>query len=135
MLLTDDAALANSVDASLQRRLATVATADTARASLERNGCCAVLPLDRAAERANAIAPEHLALHGNAAESLEPRLHSYGSLFVGSLAAEAFSGARRSSLAAGISTLSASCGVAAGRCEKSGNQWLRRLSPPTTFRR
>jgi histidinol dehydrogenase len=91
MLLTDDAALADSVDASLQRRLATVATADTARASLERNGCCAVLSLDRAVERANAIAPEHLALHGTAAEALEPRLHSYGSLFVGALAAEAFS--------------------------------------------
>jgi histidinol dehydrogenase len=91
MLLTDDAALADCVDAALQRRLPTISTRDTARASLERNGCCAVLPLDRAVERANAIAPEHLALHGTAAESLEPRLHSYGSLFVGTLAAEAFS--------------------------------------------
>ena len=34
---------------------------------------------------------EHLALHGTAAESLEPRLHSYGSLFVGALAAQALS--------------------------------------------
>ena len=91
MLLTDDVALADSVDATLHRRLATVSTADTARASLERSGCCAILPLDRAVERANAIAPEHLALHGPAAESLEPRLHSCGSLFVGALAAEAFS--------------------------------------------
>jgi histidinol dehydrogenase len=91
MLLTDDAALAESVDATLQRRLATLSTADTARASLQRSGCYAILPLDRAVERANAIAPEHLALHGAAAESLEPRLHSYGSLFVGALAAQAFS--------------------------------------------
>lgn len=91
MLLTDDAALADSIDVTLQRRLATVSTADTARASLERSGCCVIVPLDRAVERANAIAPEHLALHGSAAESLEPRLHSYGSLFVGALAAEAFS--------------------------------------------
>jgi histidinol dehydrogenase len=91
VLLTDDAALADSVDATLRRRLATVSTADTARESLERSGCCAILPLDRAVERANAIAPEHLALHGTAAESLEPRLHSYGSLFVGALAAEALS--------------------------------------------
>jgi histidinol dehydrogenase len=91
MLLTDDAALAESVEATLQRRLATLSTADTARASLQRSGCYAILPLDRAVERANAIAPEHLALHGAAAESLEPRLHSYGSLFVGALAAQAFS--------------------------------------------
>jgi histidinol dehydrogenase len=91
MLLTDDATLAESVDATLQRRLATLSTADTARASLQRSGCYAILPLDRAVERANAIAPEHLALHGAAAESLEPRLHSYGSLFVGALAAQAFS--------------------------------------------
>jgi histidinol dehydrogenase len=91
MLLTDDAALADSIDANLQRRLANVSTADIARASLERSGCCTILPLDRAVERANAIAPEHLALHGTAAESLEPRLHSYGSLFVGALAAQAFS--------------------------------------------
>ena len=59
MLLTDDAALADSVDVTLQRRLATVSTADTARASLERSGCCVIVPLDRAVERANAIAPEH----------------------------------------------------------------------------
>jgi histidinol dehydrogenase len=91
MLLTDDAALADSVDAALKRRLATLSTADTARASLERSGCCVIVPLDRAVERANAIAPEHLALHGPAAESLEPRLHSYGSLFVGAMAAEVFS--------------------------------------------
>jgi histidinol dehydrogenase len=91
MLLTDDASLADSVDAALQRRLTSLSTADTARASLERSGCCAILPLDRAVERANAIAPEHLALHGAAAESLQPRLHSYGSLFVGALAGEAFS--------------------------------------------
>jgi histidinol dehydrogenase len=90
MLLTDDAALADSVDAILQQRLATLSTADTARAALEGSGCCAILPLDRAVERANAIAPEHLALHGAAAESLEPGLHSYGSLFVGPLAAQAF---------------------------------------------
>jgi histidinol dehydrogenase len=91
MLLTDDAALAESVDAALNRRLATLSTADTARASLERTGCCVIVPLDGAVERANAIAPEHLALHGAAAESLELRLHSYGSLFVGAMAAEVFS--------------------------------------------
>ncbi len=90
MLLADDAMLADAVDAQIDTQLEHLPTAPVAAEALRRQGCCAVLPLERAAERANALAPEHLALHGAAAEALEPRLHAYGSLFAGSMAGEAF---------------------------------------------
>jgi len=89
-LLTDDAAFAGAVDAELARQLAALATADVARAAIERNGRCAVLALDAAIELANALAPEHLELQGARAEALAGRARCYGALFVGSGAAEVF---------------------------------------------
>ncbi len=90
MLLTDDAALAAAVERALEEQLRALATAATARAALERSGCCAVLPLGEAIAAANALAPEHLELHGERAESLAVQARAYGSLFIGSRSAEVF---------------------------------------------
>ncbi|HEV3090753.1 MAG TPA: histidinol dehydrogenase [Candidatus Cybelea sp.] len=90
MLLTDDAALADAVERALEEQLRALRTAATARAALERSGCCAVLPLRDAIAAANVLAPEHLELHGERAESLAVQATAYGSLFVGSRSAEAF---------------------------------------------
>lgn len=90
MLLTDCEAFADSVDAALDRQLATLKTARIARKALNANGWCAVLPLENAAVLANRIAPEHLELHGARAEALADSLRAYGALFIGSQAAEAF---------------------------------------------
>jgi histidinol dehydrogenase len=90
MLITEDEALAKVVDSELERGLEQTATRAAARAALDANGWCCVASLEEAVEIANAVAPEHLELHGAAAESLAQRLHAYGTLFVGSAAAEVF---------------------------------------------
>jgi histidinol dehydrogenase len=88
LLLTDDRPFAKSVAVCVERRLQTLPTAGTARASLERRGGYAIVPLDDAPELCDAIAPEHLSLQGARAEALADRCRAYGSLFVGGGAAE-----------------------------------------------
>ena len=90
ILLTDDCGFAHAVDGHLTRELESLATAQVAQASIERNGRCAVLPLEDAATTCNRLAPEHVALHGFRAGRLVEALETYGSLFVGDHAAEVF---------------------------------------------
>jgi histidinol dehydrogenase len=90
LLMTDDAVLADRVDMELSRQLDDLVTAATARVALERQGCCAVLPLTEAIAAANVLAPEHLLLHGARAEALADLARAYGSLFIGARSAEVF---------------------------------------------
>ncbi|MCB9779074.1 MAG: histidinol dehydrogenase [Alphaproteobacteria bacterium] len=88
VLVTPDAALAAAVDAAVVAQLADLPTRDIARAALDNGGAVVVADLDAAVAACNALAPEHLALHGAAAEAVSERLHHYGGLFVGEGAAE-----------------------------------------------
>jgi len=83
-------ALAERVSAAVDSRLASLPTAETARASLDAGGVLLVYG-DRAqaVAAADAIAPEHLELHVSGAEGWVPLFRNYGSLFVGAKAAEA----------------------------------------------
>jgi histidinol dehydrogenase len=90
ILLTDAPRLADAVDAQIECELASLETAGVARASLERNGRCAVLALEEAARLCNRLAPEHVALHGARAQALADSLHAYGALFIGEETAEVF---------------------------------------------
>jgi len=90
VLLTDDLVFAEAVEFQIESRLEDLPTAGVARASLSGRGGFAVLPLENAMEAANRFAPEHLHLHGERAETFAHRATSYGELFVGSQAAEAF---------------------------------------------
>lgn len=88
-VLVPNEALAQAVQADLERRLRQLGTADTARASLEAGGLIIIYEtLDEAVQIANTIAPEHLELHLAAPESVASRLRNYGSLFMGPLSAE-----------------------------------------------
>ena len=81
--------LADRIAAALERRLAVLPSADTARASLETGGLIIVYETrDEALRIANAIAPEHLELQVPNPQAWLPSLKNYGSLFVGDLAAE-----------------------------------------------
>jgi histidinol dehydrogenase len=81
--------LADSVAAALEKRLAVLPTAATARASLDAGGLVIVYETKEEAVRiANGIAPEHLELQVPDAEAWIPALKNYGSLFAGELAAE-----------------------------------------------
>jgi len=87
--LVPDMELARRIAASLQRKLADLSTAASARASLESGGLIIVYKNREEAIRiANAIAPEHLELQVTDAESWLPDLKNFGSLFIGSLSAE-----------------------------------------------
>lgn len=90
LLLTEDAALADAVESALARRLDGLETAETARTALSRHGYASIVSLKEAVSVANALAPEHLELHGSAAERLESGLKAYGALFIGTRSAEVF---------------------------------------------
>lgn len=83
-------ALAEQVEAELESQLADLPTAETARAALENGVCVLVEDMQQAASVSNSLAPEHLALHVADPRALAMVVQSYGSLFVGGSAAEAF---------------------------------------------
>ncbi len=90
LLITDDRAFARAVEERVESRLATLATAPTARRSLERRGGFIVVSLDDAPALCNRLAPEHLSLQGGRAEALALRCTAYGTMFIGASAAEVF---------------------------------------------
>lgn len=71
------------------RQLATLPTAPIARQAVAAGGALLAASPDDAAAISDAVAPEHLHLHGDLAESLAPSVHRYGSLFLGSATPEA----------------------------------------------
>jgi histidinol dehydrogenase len=82
--------LADEILAALERRLASLPTEKTARASLDAGGLIIIYHNREEAIRiANAIAPEHLEIQTSDADNWIPHLRNYGSLFAGALAAEA----------------------------------------------
>jgi histidinol dehydrogenase len=82
--------LAGAVLAALERRMASLPTAATARASLDAGGLIVVYrDREEAAGIADAIAPEHLELQTADCGEWVPLLRNYGSLFIGARAAEA----------------------------------------------
>jgi histidinol dehydrogenase len=81
--------LGDRVMEKLQKRLARLPTASIAQASLDAGGLIVIYDCQAEAVRiANAIAPEHLELQTQDPDSWIPGLRNYGSLFIGSLAAE-----------------------------------------------
>jgi len=90
--LVPDMETAEQIVNSLEKRLARLSTAATAKASLEAGGLIVIYSSrEEAISIANRIAPEHLELHVSSAKECEEwtgGLKNYGSLFIGSLAAE-----------------------------------------------
>jgi histidinol dehydrogenase len=83
MLVCTDAELPALVEHALAERLADLPSADVAVRALEAGFHCVVSSREEAARVADALAPEHLSLHVEDAESWRPLFHHYGSLFVG----------------------------------------------------
>lgn len=91
VLITPDEALALRVETQIELQLENLATAETARASLESFGAILVVPsMDEALELVNRIAPEHLQLVGSAAEALAGRITAAGAVFLGGSTPEVF---------------------------------------------
>jgi phosphoribosyl-ATP pyrophosphohydrolase/phosphoribosyl-AMP cyclohydrolase/histidinol dehydrogenase len=88
VLITTDRTLADAVDIAIGEQLATLPTADIARAALGNGGAIVVSGLEEAVAASDALAPEHLELHVADPKALQSRLTHYGALFVGAGAAE-----------------------------------------------
>ncbi len=80
-----------AVERELDDALARLATADAtaARAALEGGFACVPGSVDALGALADALAPEHLAIHARDAASLRARIRHAGAVFEGGLAAEA----------------------------------------------
>ncbi|MDR2792074.1 MAG: histidinol dehydrogenase [Treponema sp.] len=90
-VLTPNEASAERIARALEKQVAVLPTAETARSSLEAGGLIITYAdEDEAVRIANAIAPEHLELQccDEANTRLLPRLKNYGALFIGEKAAE-----------------------------------------------
>ena len=88
VLVTTSDGLARRVQAELARQVATLPAADVAIAALANGGVAVVADLAAGIAACDLLAPEHLELHVDNAESVAPRLRHYGALFVGESAAE-----------------------------------------------
>ena len=89
LLCAFDASTVEAVRAEAGRQLATLPTATIARQALAAGGALLAADIDGAAKICDAVAPEHLHLHGDLAETLALRVRRYGSLFVGGATPEA----------------------------------------------
>jgi len=90
LLVTTDATLPVRVNDELRRQIADLPTSPVAGVALINGGVICVSSVEEAVATCEAIAPEHLELHLTAATlaTVTPRLHNYGTMFVGSKAGE-----------------------------------------------
>ena len=79
---------ARQIAACVEKRLETLPTAATARASLENGLIIVYKNMEEAVRITNTISPEHLELQITDADAWIPHFKNYGSLFIGSLSAE-----------------------------------------------
>ncbi len=84
ILVTPSRALAQKVDAEVERQLANLARKEIARKAVDRFGAIVLANgLDAAAEISNAIAPEHLELAVEKPFELLARIRNAGAIFLG----------------------------------------------------
>ena len=89
VLLTTSVELAQSVDAEIARQMGYLGRSAIIEASLRDFGCAIVCPdLERAAELANEIAPEHLELVTENPRALLPAIKNAGAVFLGAWSPE-----------------------------------------------
>lgn len=89
ILLSDDAALLDAVDSELERQLARLSRADTARAALSKSRSIQVDSIATAIQVSNRYAPEHLILALRDARAWLGKVEAAGSVFLGDWAPEA----------------------------------------------
>lgn len=94
VLCTNDRALAEKVQAEIEKQLSTLPTEKTARESIDGQGKIIIVgSLEEAAALANKKAPEHLelAMEDSALrDKIQGIVRNYGSLFIGHYSAEVF---------------------------------------------
>lgn len=89
ILITDDEALAEAVEAAIQRRLKTLATGKDAALSWRDHGAVIIAPLSRSPALVDAIAPEHVEFCTHDPDSLADQVRHAGAIFLGKYTPEA----------------------------------------------
>jgi histidinol dehydrogenase len=90
ILITDDAALAGDVERAVEAQLATLPRAEVARASWRDFGAVILVgDLAAAVPLIDAVAPEHLEIVADNAESLAAKVRNTGAIFLGAYTPEA----------------------------------------------
>jgi histidinol dehydrogenase len=89
ILITDDAAFAERVEAAVVGQLAALATGEDAGASWRDHGAIIIAPLDEAPGLVDRIAPEHVEFAVEDPERLADRVRHAGAIFLGRYAPEA----------------------------------------------
>ncbi len=90
ILITDDAALADAVEAAVASQLKTLPRADIAAASWRDFGAIILVPsLDDAVPLVDRLAPEHLEIAAADPERLVARIRNAGAIFIGAHTPEA----------------------------------------------
>lgn len=89
ILITDDPAFAEKVEAAVLAQLATLSTGEDAAASWRDHGAVVIAPLDEAPRLVDRIAPEHVEFAVDEPERLADRVRHAGAIFLGRHAPEA----------------------------------------------
>jgi histidinol dehydrogenase len=89
ILITDDEAFAQAVEAELERQVRALPTHEAAQASLDDHGATIIAPLDEAPALVDLIAPEHVEFAIDDPERLADRVRHAGAIFLGRYAPEA----------------------------------------------
>src|ERR1019366_8220219 len=89
ILITDDPAFASQVEAAIERRLKTLATAEDAAASWRAHGAVVIAPLSDSPRLVDRIAPEHVEFAVDNPEALADRVRHAGAIFLGRYTPEA----------------------------------------------
>jgi histidinol dehydrogenase len=89
ILITDDAAFADKVEAAVTVQLTTLTTGQDAAASWRDHGAIIIAPLDEAPRLVDRIAPEHVEFAMDDPERLADRVRHAGAIFLGRHAPEA----------------------------------------------
>ncbi|MEM8798087.1 MAG: histidinol dehydrogenase, partial [Pseudomonadota bacterium] len=90
ILITDDSSFGDAVEAAVERHLSTLSRADIARVSWQDHGAIIVVDqLDEALTLVDRIAPEHLELAFEEADSFAENVRNAGAIFVGKYTPEA----------------------------------------------
>ncbi|MBN9319018.1 MAG: histidinol dehydrogenase [Caulobacterales bacterium 68-7] len=83
ILITDDAAFADAVEAAIETELQALSTAEDARASLRDHGAVIIAPLDVSPGLVDLIAPEHVEFAVEDPDALADRVRHAGAIFLG----------------------------------------------------
>jgi histidinol dehydrogenase len=89
ILITDDEAFADRVEAAMAVQLRTLATHADAAASLRAHGAVVIAPLDQAPRLVDLVAPEHVEFALDAPDRLADQVRHAGAIFLGRYTPEA----------------------------------------------